>query len=120
MLSRRDFLKLGAAAGAGAMLPLKWGEDARAFNLLGQGLPLNPLLLTKFVDPLPIPAAIDARGGGIFEMAARPGSAVVVELHGRRRARLCGHQRLELPCRGWYGDRSRAPESAAPTSVLPS
>jgi FtsP/CotA-like multicopper oxidase with cupredoxin domain len=76
-LTRRRFLQLGAALGAGVMLPLKWGEDARAFNLLGQGLPLNPLLLTKFIDPLPIPAAIDARRVGVFSLAARPGTAIV-------------------------------------------
>ena len=66
MISRREFVKIGALVGAGVMLPLEWVERAFAFNLLGQTLPLNPMLLTKYVDPLPVMSAIDATGGGTF------------------------------------------------------
>jgi FtsP/CotA-like multicopper oxidase with cupredoxin domain len=56
MLSRREFIKLGAMVGGGVMLPLGMAEKVFGFTLSGlaQALPANPLLLTKFVDQLPI------------------------------------------------------------------
>ena len=77
MISRREFVKIGALVGAGVMLPLEWVERAFAFNLLGQTLPLNPMLLTKYVDPLPVMSAIDATGGGTFEIQALPNTVSV-------------------------------------------
>ena len=56
MLSRREFVKLGAMVGGGMVLPMGMADKVFGFTLGGvaQPLPANPLLLTKFLDPLPI------------------------------------------------------------------
>lgn len=56
MLSRREFIRLGAMVGGGMVLPLGMAEKVVAFTLGGlpQPVPANPLLVTKFVDPLPV------------------------------------------------------------------
>ncbi len=54
MLSRREFIKMGAALGGGMLLPMGLAERAFAFNLLGQGTPADPLALAKYVDRLPV------------------------------------------------------------------
>lgn len=56
MITRRDFLKAGAAAGAGLLLP--WARSASraaAPGRAGLAAPLDPSTLTRYVDPLPIP-----------------------------------------------------------------
>ncbi len=56
MLSRREFIRLGAMVGGGMMLPLGMADKVFGFTLGGnpQPLPANPLLLTKYLDPLPV------------------------------------------------------------------
>ena len=54
MISRREFVKIGAAVGAGVMLPVGMAQVAEAFNPATQPAPANPLRLTKFVDNMPI------------------------------------------------------------------
>jgi bilirubin oxidase len=54
MLSRRQFVKLGAAAGAGMLLPLELADKAFAFALSSQAAPLDTSTIPKFVDRLPI------------------------------------------------------------------
>ena len=54
MISRREFVKIGAAVGAGVMLPAGMVAAASAFNPGTQPAPANPLRLTKFVDTMPI------------------------------------------------------------------
>jgi len=72
MLTRRQFLKLGAAAGAGFVIPQALMDKVYAFNLLGQALPLNPMLLPKYIDRLPIMPLINATAGGTFHIEAKP------------------------------------------------
>ncbi len=59
------------------MLPLELVEKAFAFNLLGQAGPLNPGLLKKYVDPLPIMGAVDATAGGMLHIEAKPNRVIV-------------------------------------------
>jgi spore coat protein A, manganese oxidase len=54
MISRREFVKIGAAVGAGVMLPAWMAKGAFAFNPTTQPAPANPLRLTKFIDTMPI------------------------------------------------------------------
>lgn len=77
MISRREFVRIGALVGAGMMLPIGLAEKAFAFNVLGQTLPLNPKLLTKYVDRLPVMSAIDATAGGMFEIQAVPNAVAL-------------------------------------------
>lgn len=73
MISRREFVTIGATLGAGVMLPLGWADKVFAFNLLGQALPLKSTLIPKYVDALSVMGAIDATGGGVYEIQAVPG-----------------------------------------------
>ena len=76
MITRRQFVKLGAAVGGGFVLPLGAIERAMAFNLLGQEPPANPLGLTKYVDKLPIPGVMPTAGSPTYyEVGAFPLSA---------------------------------------------
>jgi len=71
MLSRREFVKLGAAMGAGALLPLGMAEKVLGFTLAGQALPANPGLLTKFLDPLPTSVPVfSTPASGPYEVGA--------------------------------------------------
>lgn len=83
MLSRREFVKLGAMVGGGALLPLGMADKVFGFTLGGaaQVPAANPLLLTKYVDALPIsdlltPYAATRVGGvdtydvGVFQFQA--------------------------------------------------
>src|SRR5450756_1373881 len=72
-ITRRRFLQIGAAAGAGLMIPLKFADKVVAFNVAGQGLPLAPGSLPKYVDRLPTLDVIDARSGpkwSVYEIQA--------------------------------------------------
>jgi len=65
MLTRRQFLKLGAAAGAGVLVPWQW-DVRRAFASVQ--IPQTPLpgrTITKWVDPLPHFAGARVTGANI-------------------------------------------------------
>lgn len=62
MLSRRRFIQLGAAAGAGLILPAGLLEKASAFVLAAQSQPADPRRLKKYVDRLPVPGVMPASG----------------------------------------------------------
>ena len=79
MPSRRSFLRAGAAAGAGLLLPLDW-IAAPEVAPVRRGHPLAPRAvaasaadLTKFTEQLPaaIPT-INAKSGGTFDLAMAP------------------------------------------------
>jgi spore coat protein A, manganese oxidase len=71
MLSRREFLKIGAMVGAGVMLPVGMLEKALAFNLLGQAGAADPTLLTKYVDALPGLGVMPRAKRNYYEVAVR-------------------------------------------------
>ncbi len=79
MLSRREFVKLGAAVGAGMLIPIEAVDRALAFSLLGQAPPANPLNLTKYVDKLPILGVMPTAHGSAsyYEVGAYPLTASV-------------------------------------------
>jgi len=68
MINRRQFLKTGALAGAGLVLPWKAGVGT-AWAAEPMLPALNPMTQPRFVNPLPIPGVIDARLGGTFEVS---------------------------------------------------
>jgi spore coat protein A len=70
MLTRREFLRLGAMMGAGVVLPMGFAEKALAFNLLGQAEAADPTLLSQFVDPLPVMPAMPQKSRGYYEVGA--------------------------------------------------
>jgi spore coat protein A, manganese oxidase len=73
MITRREFVKLGAAVGAGMVIPMSSLEGALAFSLGGQGVLANPMLLAKYVDKLPIPGVMPTAGAaGYYEVGAYP------------------------------------------------
>jgi spore coat protein A, manganese oxidase len=73
MITRREFMKLGAAVGGGLLLPVGAIEKAMAYSLLGQAPPADPLGLTKYVDKLPIPGAMPTAGSSTYyEVGAFP------------------------------------------------
>lgn len=58
MTTRRRFLQAGAVTASGCLLPLKWSTtSATSTTQL-----LDPNAIPKFVDPLPIPRALEPRG----------------------------------------------------------
>lgn len=61
MINRRKFLEAGAAAGVGAMIPLKVGKAAEAMTRAGTtaaaAVPGVSPVLAKYVDALPLPPA---------------------------------------------------------------
>ncbi len=57
MVTRRNLLKLGAGIGAGLVMPLGL-KYSPVFAANASGIPKNPALLTKYLDPLPIPAVM--------------------------------------------------------------
>ena len=64
MLTRRTFIKAGAATVAGAMLPMAGLQKALA---------LAPApALAPFVDPLPIPAVKTPTSPGVYDMTVEP------------------------------------------------
>ncbi len=67
MFTRRQFMKASALASAGLALPWKVGVgNAYAAESM---LPLlDPATQPRFVNSLPIPAAIDATAGGFYEI----------------------------------------------------
>lgn len=72
MISRRRFMALGAAVGAGLLIPSDWTTDS-VDRVFAQGqIPVNPLKLTKYIDPLPIPGVMPATtpGGTYYEIGA--------------------------------------------------
>jgi len=76
MISRREFVKIGAAVGAGVMVPAGMVATASAFNPATQPAPANPLRLTKFIDTMPIPpimpsAAPNYYRVGIYQFKSR-------------------------------------------------
>jgi FtsP/CotA-like multicopper oxidase with cupredoxin domain len=73
MISRREFVQLGAAVGAGAFLPVGAIEKAMAFNLLGAAPPADPLRLKKYVDKLPLMPVMPTAGAAhYYEVGAFP------------------------------------------------
>jgi FtsP/CotA-like multicopper oxidase with cupredoxin domain len=60
MISRRQLLKLGAATGAGLLVP--WKFNARAYAAIPGGS-LDPTLITKYASPLVIPPAMPGAFG---------------------------------------------------------
>ena len=67
MFTRRQFLKASAWAGAGLAVPWKAGVSTAYAD--EPTLPLlDPATQPRFVNPLPIPAAIDATAGGLHEI----------------------------------------------------
>jgi FtsP/CotA-like multicopper oxidase with cupredoxin domain len=69
VVTRRRFLKFGAVAGAGALLPLKWSIRSYAAPLPGGTLP--PASIPKYVTPLVIPPAMP-RTSRIVTRKGRP------------------------------------------------
>jgi spore coat protein A, manganese oxidase len=61
--SRRGFLQAGAIAGASLLLP--WGVSSR--SAYAKGSPT----LTKFRDPLPVPALMKANASGVYHVRMR-------------------------------------------------
>jgi len=90
VISRREFVKIGAMVGGGMVLPVGMADKVYGFTLGGnpQPLPANPLLLTKFVDPLPISelltpyaatpnaAGVDTYDVGVFQFKSQVHSAM--------------------------------------------
>lgn len=76
MVTRRDFLKAGAAAGAGAALPIGLRTQ------YAQAAPPSPppFTITKFVEALPIPGAIDKTAGGTMTLSIDSYQAVAGDL----------------------------------------
>jgi spore coat protein A, manganese oxidase len=72
MITRREFVKLGAAVGAGMVVPVGSLERALAFTLSGQGTVADPTLLAKYVDRLPIPGVMPSVRPGYYEVGAYP------------------------------------------------
>jgi spore coat protein A, manganese oxidase len=69
MVTRRDFLKISLAAGAGLFLPVKYFDaQASAPSMKTMRLKLmsepslDPLTITKYTDPLTIPPAMPRKG----------------------------------------------------------
>ncbi len=60
MLTRRQLLRLGAVAGIGASLPLRW-KSPKAFAAIPGGT-LDPTTVSKYVTPLVIPPAMPSVG----------------------------------------------------------
>lgn len=60
MISRREFVKIGAAVGAGVVLPVGMAGVAEAFSPGFQPAAANPLRLTKYVDTMPIMSIMPA------------------------------------------------------------
>jgi spore coat protein A, manganese oxidase len=74
MLTRRQFVKLSAAAGAVLLLPrgrttgsAVWPSAAHAMGEL-----VDPDDLTKYTETLPIPPVINAKGRRVFNLAMAP------------------------------------------------
>lgn len=61
--SRREFLQASAAGGAALLLP--WGISSR--SAYAKGSPT----LTKFRDPLPIPAVMQANSSGVYHVGMK-------------------------------------------------
>ena len=57
MYSRREFLKIGAASGAGLYLSSRFGST-RLFARAIPGGTLDPILISKYIQPLVIPPAM--------------------------------------------------------------
>ncbi len=74
-LRRRQFLKVGLAAGAGLFAPAHWHIARRAWEQMTN--PLDPISIPKFVEPLIIPPVMqpadqqDGDGTVKYEIAAR-------------------------------------------------
>ena len=65
MITRRDFLKLSAAAGAGYFITSKLGFVQRVYAAQSPQVPLAAKAIPKFVDPLP---ALDAIVAGTSQI----------------------------------------------------
>jgi len=70
MISRREFVKIGAAVGAGVVLPAGMIQAASAFNPGTQPPPADPLRLTKYIDTLPIPALMPQAAPNYYRVGA--------------------------------------------------
>jgi spore coat protein A len=73
MLTRRQFLILTATAGAGTLLPSRFGFVRSAFAAIPAGT-LDPTSITKYAMPLVIPPAMPKTSGGkvdYYEIAVR-------------------------------------------------
>lgn len=61
MVTRRTFLQLGAGIGAGIIMPISL-KYSQVFAATASGVPKDAMLLTKYLDPLPIPAIMKPSG----------------------------------------------------------
>jgi len=72
MVTRRQFLQLSAGLGAGIIMPLSM-KYSPVFAANASGIPKDAMLLTKYLDPLPIPHVMQpssiARGMPQYAMA---------------------------------------------------
>lgn len=71
MVSRRSFLKLSAAAGAGLFLTSKLGGVRRVFAMPIPGGTLDPLSVPKYVTPMLIPPVMP-RAGILNQRGGKP------------------------------------------------
>jgi len=69
MLTRRQFLKAGALAGAGLLVPWQRKVGGALASVQVPQVPLPGGAIGKWVDPLPIPYRINATGGGPLAIA---------------------------------------------------
>lgn len=70
MITRRQFFKLGAAAGAGLVAPFDLAGKAYASQQVPGQLPLNAGKIPQFVDPLPHFAGARVPAGGALTVSA--------------------------------------------------
>jgi spore coat protein A, manganese oxidase len=76
MLTRRRFLKL-SAAGAGLLLPLRphWVPQGGPGAVgVAEAAPLNPVMLSKYTEQLPIPLVKNTTAGGSLSLLMAPSS----------------------------------------------
>ena len=76
-LTRRQFITVGATAGAGLLVPWKLGVRSAIAPQLAAQIPLPGSAIPKFVDPLPL---LDLAGGPMQTVIAGAGE---IELHMR-------------------------------------
>ena len=107
MISRRQFLKLTAAAGAGLAVPWNLPSFAqrRPFFAIPGGS-LDPKAVPKFKDPLVIPPAMPSAGGNgnYYEIAVRQFKQQILPRH-------WSDQNSILPTTVWSYGAVNAPET---------
>ncbi len=97
MLTRRELIKLGALAGIGAALPLRW-KCPKAFAAIPGGT-LDPAAIEKYVLPLVIPPAmppVSNDGIDYYEIAVRQFQQQILP-PGKPATTVWGYGSLEHP-----------------------